>query len=102
MANFRSPKLLKLAAKAPHCMNPGCGVPNEGQVVACHSNKQRHGKGIGLKAHDVCVYLCNNCHAKLDGHQHGWDGLQKEQVFAEALYQTFLWLLQEGHLEVKP
>lgn len=98
--NYRNPKLLKLAAEAPCCMNPGCGVPNEGNIVACHSSKQRHGRGMGIKAHDITAYLCFDCHNKLDGRVYGWDALQKEQVWAEALYQTMLWLFQSGKAKV--
>lgn len=97
---YRNPKLLKLAADCPCCMNPACGVPNEGNIVACHSNKQRHGKGMGIKAHDITVYICESCHAKLDGRIYGWDMLQKEQVWAETLYQTMLWLFQSGKAKV--
>lgn len=101
-ANFRCPTILDLAAKAPVCMNPGCSTWNNAQVVACHSNHQRHGKGIGIKAHDIPVYLCGACHDKLDGRAKGWDQVQREQVWAEALFQTMLWLLSSGHIVVWP
>lgn len=96
--NYRNPTLLKLARECPRCMC--CGVSNQGQVVACHSNKQRHGKGIGHKAHDLCAYMCFDCHNLLDGRKPGWDSIQKELAFADGLFKTMLWLLQEGHLTV--
>lgn len=63
--NYRSPKLIALAADCPRCMS--CGLVNLGTVVACHSNSQRHGKGMGLKSHDVVAYLCQECHDRIDG-----------------------------------
>lgn len=99
MGNYRNPKLLKLAAKAPHCMC--CGAHNEGQVVACHSNKQRHGRGMGYKAHDLCMFGCMDCHDQLDGRRGSLTREEKDFMFYEGFYQTVLWLLQEGHLEVK-
>ena len=98
--NFRSPALLELAKKAPHCMNPWCKAENNGQVVACHSNSRRHGKGMGIKAHDLCAYLCFDCHNRLDGRDQRWDAQERDRVFHEGVYHTVLWLLQEGHLEV--
>jgi uncharacterized protein YlaI len=104
MSNYRNPKLLALAKKAPRCMS--CGKPNDGTVVACHSNAQRHGKGMGLKAHDLPAFLCRECHDYIDGRNQrsmtGWDthAGYRQQVWADAMFQSFLWLLQEGHLEV--
>lgn len=35
--------------------------------MPCHSNQQRHGKGVGLKSHDVfTVPGCLACHRELD------------------------------------
>lgn len=99
-ANYRNPQLLKLASKAPHCMRKACGAPNRGQVVACHSNSQEHGKGTSLKAHDIPAYLCDECHALLDGRTPGWDAMQKALVFAGALFESWLWLMRSGHLKV--
>lgn len=95
MSNFRSQKLLDLAKEAPCCMY--CGAHNHGQVVGCHSNSQRHGKGQGLKAHDVVAYLCDECHRVIDG---AGAREYREWMFLEAVYQTTLWLLQSGHLRV--
>jgi hypothetical protein len=36
-------------------------------TVAAHSNQQRHGKGMGIKASDAyVVYACAACHSWLD------------------------------------
>lgn len=40
---------------------------DDGTVVAAHSNSQRHGKGMGIKAHDCFVgYVCARCHHIID------------------------------------
>lgn len=95
---FRASDLLSLAALAPHCMN--CGVVNVGQVVACHSNHLRHGKGMGQKAHDLPAYLCGECHSLLDGRAGNLNRAEKDVLFLESAYKTILWLLQSNHLKV--
>lgn len=98
MNNFRSPKILRLASEAPHCMAQGCFEHNYGQVVAAHSNALCDGKGMGIKAHDIPAYLCKDCHSVYDGHA---KGNFTQADFYQAVYNTFLWLLQNKHLEVK-
>jgi hypothetical protein len=59
---YRNPSLLK-SAQYVHCVS--CGNPN---AVWCHSNQMIHGKGRGLKAHDIFgFYGCDACHAWFDG-----------------------------------
>lgn len=101
---YRNPGLLKLAARAPRCFNPWCGGRYYplGSFVPCHSNAQRHGKGTGLKAHDLCAFMCSECHDRLDGRAGAWTREQKEAIFAEAFFQTMLWLLEENLLIVNP
>jgi len=98
--NYRNAKILALAAEAPHCMY--CREPNIGQVVACHSNHIKHGKGVGVKSHDLVCYACDHCHSVIDGrlgpHLSKRD---RDAMFYEAAYETVLWLLLEGHLEVR-
>ncbi len=96
--SYRNPNLLALAKHAPHCMH--CGVSNYGQVVACHSNSQRHGKGTGLKAHDVPAFLCHECHDLLDGRKGTLTRREKDVMFLSAAYDTSVWLFQSGHLKV--
>lgn len=96
---FRSPELLALASMAPHCMH--CWVANHGQIVACHSNSQMHGKGMGVKAHDIPAYLCDECHSILDGRLGTLTRHEKTLMFLYAVYETWLWLMRAGHLEVK-
>lgn len=46
---------------------PGCCRNDVATVVPAHSNQIRHGKGKGIKAHDVyTVPACRDCHAELD------------------------------------
>lgn len=61
--NYRNKKLTQ-SAKHESCVS--CGADN-GTIVWAHSNSQRHGKGMGIKAHDLFgAYLCHNCHYAYD------------------------------------
>lgn len=63
--NYRNKKLLQAAEDCPNCM--GCGKPNDGTIVASHSNQIRDGKGTGIKSQDYRVaYLCHACHNLVD------------------------------------
>ena len=95
---LRSQALRDLAAKCPKYMF--CGQPNDGSIVACHSNSQRHGKGMGLKAHDVPAYLCRECHDRLDGRAGSLTRHERDCMYLEAAWETELWLLESGHLKV--
>lgn len=100
--NFRSPKLRKYALEAPHCMSRACRAENHGQIVGAHSNKLAHGKGKGIKAHDIVAYLCNDCHDIYDGRKNTWmDKAEREMMFQDAVYESILWLLQTGRLKVE-
>ena len=96
--NFRSQKLRDLAAQCPKCMH--CGHPQDGTIVACHSNSQKHGKGIGLKAHDAPAYLCGTCHSLVDGRTGTLTQHEREDMFLGAAYETWVWLMQSGYLQV--
>lgn len=98
MKNYRNPRLLALARQAPRCMS--CGRANDGTVVAAHSNAQRHGKGMGIKAHDLPAYLCFRCHSEVDGVAGSFNRHERDRIWLDGMFQTFLWLLQEGHLQV--
>ena len=63
---YRNKKLTQ-SAKNHACVS--CGA-NDGTIVWAHSNKYRHGKGRGLKAHDLFgCYLCHICHTSFDAHE---------------------------------
>lgn len=60
---------------------PGCPSPVEG-VVWAHSNKLRHGKGVGKKSADIFgAYACNDyCHAIYDGQKPLPIGVSRDEV----------------------
>lgn len=88
--NYRSPALLKLA-RGQKCLLlavEGCQYHNGSTTVAAHSNQQKHGKGMGIKAHDYyTVWACAVCHTWLDQgkapkaeKQRAFDAAHKRQV----------------------
>jgi hypothetical protein len=97
---YRNLELLRLARKAPHCM--GCPAPNDGTVVAAHSNQARDGKGMAIKASDARVaFLCMRCHSAID---QGAALSQAARVDAwEAAHRaTMGWLIESGNIVVRP
>lgn len=57
----------KLTQSANHESCVSCGA-DDGTIVWAHSNQYLHGKGRGIKAHDIFgAYLCHKCHGWLDG-----------------------------------
>ncbi|WP_306600731.1 hypothetical protein [Geothrix sp. 21YS21S-2] len=99
---YRNPALLDVIRFAPCCMNRACQVKQEGQVVPCHSNSLRHGKGSGLKAHDIPAALCGNCHDLIDGRAGNLTRAEAEALFFEAVYNTWLWLMKSKRLRLVP
>lgn len=95
---YRNYKILQLAKEVPYCML--CGVPNQGQIVACHSNQGRDGKGTGIKSSDYRIaYLCHPCHYEID------DGKkltkqQRVEKWEEGHRDTIGWLFEEGKIIV--
>lgn len=75
-----------------------CGVANQGQVVACHSNSQTMGKGMSQKAHDIPAYLCGLCHDELDGRSGSLTRDEKERMFDKACIKSLVWAFQAGHI----
>ena len=95
---YRNKKLLALANEAPHCMN--CGTYNAGQVVACHSNQQRDGKGTGIKASDAAIaFLCGQCHFQVDGGTM-LSRSQRVDLWESAHRKTMRWLIENERLVV--
>ena len=96
MANFRSEKLLATVRQLPCAL---CFKP--GQSQASHSNQQRDGKGMAIKAHDYRIAaLCHSCHSEIDqGSQHTKQ--HRRELWDEAHRRTIGWLFDEGKLEVK-
>jgi len=84
---YRNAKL-KASAKHESCVS--CGA-NDGTVVWAHSNSQRHGKGMGIKAHDLFgAYLCHKCHSAYDAGQHY--GIEHAGGF---IFDNKLWFLHQ-------
>ena len=71
---------------------PGVCNYNPETTVACHSNQQQHGKGMGIKAHDwATAWGCSSCHAWLD--QGMADKADKAMAFKAAMArQEAAWL----------
>lgn len=66
MANYRNKKLTQ-SAQHEACVS--CGA-NDGTIVWAHSNRQKHGKGMGIKAHDLFgAFLCYLCHLSYDANK---------------------------------
>ena len=92
---YRNPDLLRLARKAPRCM--ACNRPNDGTVVAAHSNER---KGMGLKAPDhMWAAMCGKCHIRLD---QGADLSREDRraMWLRAYWFTQDWLWEVGLLVV--
>jgi hypothetical protein len=85
VSNHRS-EALRQSARDEACA--ACGV-EDGTIVWCHSNEYRHGKGKGLKAHDLFgFYGCMYCHARYDaGHETRED---KHTFFREAWERSMI------------
>lgn len=91
--NYRNRKLLNAAKNCPMCML--CGKVTDGTIVAAHSNQQRDGKGMGIKAHDYRVaYICHNCHNEIDnGKLTRQEAVEK---WEEAHRKSIAWLFDTG------
>lgn len=65
--NLRIPKLLALARGTTCMLTTRVKHQHDHEtVVAAHSDQGKHGKGLGIKAHDCFVaFICHNCHAML-------------------------------------
>ena len=91
MSNWRSKKLTQ-SAKHESCVS--CGA-DDSTIVWAHSNEQRHGKGMGIKAHDLFgAYLCHKCHTAYDQgkvlHRLAWFREQWEKSMIIACEKGYL------------
>lgn len=97
--NYRNRDLLNMARDVPVCM--ACGRHNDGTIVACHSNEQAAGKGMGIKAHDWAVaFCCSGCHDEIDGRAGGYDAEHRNAVWRRAFYNTMQWIFSTGRVRV--
>lgn len=82
--HYRDENLLKLA-RGKFCLLqiPGVCYNDPATVVAAHSNKLAHGKGMGIKSDDFfSVWACASCHSELD--QGRASSRQKDEWFEAA------------------
>lgn len=91
--NYRNKKVLAYA-RDQQCQ--GCGSL-DGTVVAAHSNSLAHGKGMGIKAHDIPAYLCRWCHEFVDTNRHSSFEVRSAFWLAAAIksYRLYEHLLDE-------
>jgi hypothetical protein len=94
------PALLKAARGMPCTLRiPDICNGNPETTVWAHSNYQRHGKGVGLKAHDCFgCFACSACHCWLDAGR----AETRFQEFLRAHDETLYLLFKEGKLKVIP
>jgi len=99
---YRNTKILA-SAEGKNCTmrSPMCnGDPNT--VVWCHSNFSEHGKGVGLKAHDIFGFFgCSGCHQwfDIDSRRNADDAPMRRLAFYRANAESLLILVQEGVLK---
>lgn len=67
-----------------------CGI-EDGTIVGAHSNSSSHGKGRGIKAHDIVAALCHKCHQDFDV-----NGVATVDDFLEAVYKTMVYGFNNG------
>jgi hypothetical protein len=80
--------------------SPRCNG-NRDTVVWCHSNHSQHGKGVGLKAHDIFgFYGCSGCHQWYDeiSRYRGDPREIRDELFRWAHDRSLLRLLDKGVL----
>lgn len=64
--NYRNRDLLDCAYQFP-CLLRFEGICEGGAGEPAHSNQSIHGKGAGMKSHDVFhIPACRSCHRELD------------------------------------
>jgi len=95
--NYRNKHLLEV------CRHLACAIcgKQDGTVVASHSNQQRDGKGMGIKAHDYRIAsLCHTCHMEIDQGVF-MDKQDRINAWDEAHRKTIGMLFESNHLVIK-
>lgn len=65
-------------------------------TVWCHSNQQRHGKGKGIKAHDIFgFYGCSGCH---DWYDRSDAPREEKDAYFQLAFEKSLLMLVRGVL----
>lgn len=92
--NWRSKKI-KDSAKNEACVS--CGI-DDGTVVWAHSNEQKHGKGIGIKAHDLFgCFICHKCHFLYDSST-SMNKFDKQAWFREQWEKSMILVCKKGYI----
>ena len=92
--SYRNPKL-KQAARNEQCV--ACGAHN-GSTVWAHSNSQKHGKGTGIKAHDLFgAFLCYHCHTEYDSGT-SMNRQEKQEWFREQWERSMIVACEKGYI----
>ena len=99
MSNFRSRALLDLCYEFD-CLLQIPGICTGGTGEPCHANWPEHGKGMGMKAHDVyAVPGCRSCHMALDQGSK-LSGEQRKDIWHRAFWKYLAMLWNRGLLRV--
>lgn len=103
MELIRSRKYLDAARGQPCQIKiPNVCSYDSSTVVAAHSNKQRHGKGTGLKAHDVFVaWACDRCHSAIDGRiQTDLSPQELQEFWQWGFERTLISAIEQGFIKL--
>jgi hypothetical protein len=88
----RDRRLLDVAHEAPCMLQLGVEGCGNNLSVPCHSDMQRHGRGVGNKSHDcLAVPGCPACHAVFTRSHQGQAGYEQTWLCALERYLVWLW-----------
>ena len=94
---------LRDAARDRDCtMNSPMCNGNPATTTWCHSDHQEHGKGVGLKAHDIFGFFgCSGCHEWYDTESRrlGVSNEERRAAFTRAHDRSVLIIVQERILK---
>lgn len=111
------PALREVVRGAPCTFRiPGVQHAPQETTCWCHSNESRHGKGVGLKSHDIFGAIgCKACHdwydlesrrtaAVPESYRAAIDAIKdseiRRMIFDSAHIESLKWLIRSGHLKV--
>ena len=105
--HFRSPSLMKWAHNKPCTLRlPGICKGNTETTCGCHLNYGWAGKGMKIKADDVIVIGCHDCHQVMDGaNENAWATIYGDRDFywLRGLFETqrmVLKAIKSGELKI--
>ncbi|MHB1023355.1 MAG: nuclease domain-containing protein [Acidobacteriaceae bacterium] len=99
VSNYRNASITR-SAQGHVCTMRIPGICNHDSMTTiwAHSNKQRHGKGTGIKAHDIFgCYACAACHDWYDKGPASRE--EKDVAFQLAHEKSLLILVKSGILK---